>query len=413
MPFYTVYDATIAGLVGNDIGRHLVRASTGRLWCVFAAVVAGYAEMQLFCAYSDDDGATWTSEQITAVDIYQYVVTLAIDSQDNLHIVYQGSGRAPLPARFGIFYRKRTAGVWGAEETVALLDVAGIAQDAPTIALDSANDVHIAWHGKGWGVHPTYNQIIYRKRTGGVWGAIEEVTSKNINIGFGEIYPAIAIDRNDNVHLVWESTHNPFNYTMSRYRERTSVGWQAEEVININNDGYAVHPRIALDSNNDVHAVWTDMLASEGWVAYNPKYRKRTAGVWGATENIATIARDQYDTLSISIELGDNIHVVWSGLGWGVNINWENLQYRERTAGGWDPQVALTDAPINHEGGSLIWANWPLVNGVRTNIPNTGFAIVYQPDVPNAIMLYTAVTWPAPPTPVRINKAYALAREEL
>ena len=389
MPSYTVHTVIAASLYGNEVGRHLARASDGRLWCFFADKPAGYSNYQLFCAYSDNKGETWTEEQITTVDIYQYTVTVAIDSQDNLHIVYAGRGRQPYTSRTGIFYRKRTATGWGTEETVALKDVSG-GQQSPSIAIDSGDNVHVVWYGKGWGTYPARNQIIYCKRTA-IWGSPEEITSTNVS-AYGEQYPAIAIDRQDNIHLTWQSTQALLNYTMVRYRKGIAGGWHTQEDVNTHDDGYAVSPRIALDSSDNIHIVWRDMLASESWVAYNPKYRKRTIAGWGVTEDIATIAFSQKDYLTIAIDSLDNAHVVWTGQGWGTNLNKYNIQYRKRTASGWQTQEAITDEAVDHFGGSALWANFPVISGARTNIIHRDdFYIVYE-KLGEAVMFYSKPT---------------------
>jgi hypothetical protein len=388
--FHVIHSVNAASLQQNDAGRHLVKASGGRLWCVFADRPAGYSNYQLFCAWSDDGGVTWTEEQITTEDIYQYVVSLAIDSGDNLHIAYYGSGRAPYPTRNGVFYCKRTASGWGDEETVALKDVTN-GQEFPAIAIDSHDDIHVVWQGKGWGDYPTYRQIIYRKKTVFGWEPEEVLTGTNLSTSYGERYPAIAVDRWDDVHVVWGGTvAMPGNYSGIKYRRRTPLGWEPQENVTEELDCYHWQPRIALDSNNYVHVAWFGMMADEGWSAYNPKYRRRTAG-WWPVEKLCTTTYDQSDFLTIALDANDDVHVGWGGYGWGDHQWSTNLQYRKMTGSTWSDREPLTNEAADFWGGSAIWANFPIIGGERANILPDSINLVteklgesvlfYKPDI--------------------------------
>ena len=66
--------------------------------------------------------------------------------------------------------------------------------------------------------------------------------------------------------------------------------------------------------------------------------------------------------------------------------------------------MAITDRAADNEWGAAIWANFPLISSVRTNIPLTGFAIVFWVDIPNGVDYYPSddLAWvvaPIPPVP--------------
>ena len=54
-----------------------------------------------------------------------------------------------------------------------------------------------------------------------------------------------------------------------------------------------------------------------------------------------------------------------------------NIQYRVKTSSGWQAQVGLTDLAYNQGLPNLIWAEWPDPSVVRTDVPETGYALVY------------------------------------
>ncbi|GAI90032.1 unnamed protein product, partial [marine sediment metagenome] len=109
MPFYVVKTPNaFSEATAFSPGRKLARTSTGVLWCCYAGPVAGV--MQIFVAYSVDDGISWVEEQVTAAAVRnQQYPSIAIDSADNVHLAWRDYAIATTS---DIFYRRRTAGGW-------------------------------------------------------------------------------------------------------------------------------------------------------------------------------------------------------------------------------------------------------------------------------------------------------------
>ena len=210
MGYYKIATITETPSLGAEGGgRSLARASSGRLWAVYSKKPGGYSYMQIHCAYSDNDGKTWPEEQVTDIDTaHHFFPSIAIDSSDDLHVVYTGKNRSPYNSRWGVFYNKRTSGSWGSEETVALEDVSLPGQEYPAIAVDSSDDVHVVWNGKGWGSNPTILNIKYRKRTSGSLGSVESITDVATNT---QISASIAIEGSNDEGITWFSCHDITN----------------------------------------------------------------------------------------------------------------------------------------------------------------------------------------------------------
>ncbi|GAJ03433.1 unnamed protein product, partial [marine sediment metagenome] len=246
-------------------------------------------------------------------------------------------------------------------------------------------------------------------RTGAGWQAQESVPEVDFNNG--QTSQHIAIDSLNNVHVIFSGQGwgaNPAQYSI-QYRQRTGAGWQAQEdTVNVATHQYA--EGIALDSSDDAHIVFSGF----GWGIWpaqrSIQYIKRVAGVWGGQEGVSNKNNEQRLS-SIALDLGGNIHVSWTGKGYMPNWNRRNIQYRKRTAVGWQAQVEITNRPDDQWTPYLLWANHPTVDGVKTNIPLTGCAVVYSGTLPayNQIEYYYPVdlTWesPIPPTPIAINKS--------
>jgi hypothetical protein len=361
MAIHTVATITSTPALSTEGGgRDIVVASDGRLWAAYSKKPAGVNYMQIHVAYSDDDGQTWTEERVTfGFDTkHHFFPALAVDSFDNLHLVYTSSGRAPFATRWGVFYKERTIGGWQAEETVALLDVANPGQDYPTIATGVADVPHVVWAGLGWGANPTIKNIKYRAKIGGSWGTVEHVTDK----ASPQDIPSMAIDSYGAVHVSWTGRGWGINTGFNQVCYGHGPGaWITENVTD--------HPhshsmsRIALDSGDDPHIAYYD--AGDDAIYYN----KRSGVIWGTPEQVSQVGASLYGGYaSIALDRSDNIHVIWPGYGQGLSDAWSNYWYRKKT-GSWLAPKFITSQDINDQwGASLLWANYPEIGGVKTNV---------------------------------------------
>jgi hypothetical protein len=371
-----VQTGTLVDSTGINSQRSLARGSDGKLHAVY---YRGSAPSNIYYAYSTDGGATWTEEAVTAKTgtNHQVYPKLAVDSANNVHVIWTGLGWGTNSGKYNIQYSSRTGGAWGTPESVTdnSHNTPGVAVSATegqmTLGLSSNDNVNVAW-----GDDNLSNSIYYRKRTTS-WQTAELVYNTNT-----PYFPSMAIDSQDNVHLVWEEDSGGGASGIT-YDLRTSGGWQGTEVVaSIANN--QVKPSIAVDSADNIHVVWS----GTGWGShsgnYNVEYRKRASGVWQTQEAVTDIASDQTNGLSISgsgqaiaVDASDNVQVVWTGLGWGTNTANQNLQFRQRTSS-WQTQVGITDFSEDQQYPSQIWARWPSVSSALTNRPKTGYAFVWS-----------------------------------
>jgi len=409
MPFYVVKtpNAFSEGTAFSP-SRKLARTSTGVLWCCYAGPWVVPGVMQIFVAYSVDDGVTWVEEQITTADVRrQQYPSIAIDSADNVHLVWRDYAIATTS---DVFYRRRTAAGWDAIEQLTAT-APGDWQSAPSIAIDSADNIHIVWLGEGWGANPTRMNVQYRQRTAaGAWQAQESVT--DIAVDQRSHSASIAIDIANVVHVAWMGQGwgaNPGVHNI-QYRQRVAGVWGAQEAIT-DLATWQHMPCIALDSLGNVHVAWYAEFApwASVWDIY---YRERVAGVWQAIvqlTNVAAAGCDQYQP-SIAIDSSDNIHIVWYGNGWGVNTFEYSLQHLKRTAGVWEAREPLSDRAWGQMHPVLIWAFHPTIGGQKPNIVDNYLFVFIGCDLAVSQVEFYA---PLAPVPFVINKSYALSREEL
>ena len=296
-------------------GRDICLDSSGRLWAVYSKIPAGLIRQQIYVAYSDDNGATWTEERVTTGynGYHHFFPAIAADGFNAIHIVYQSSGRAPFATRYGVFYRRRTIGGWDSEETVALLDVANPGQDYPTICVDTPGDVYIAWDGLGWGSNPGILNIKFRSKVAGVWQAVESVTDK----AQAQMCVSMGMDSFGGVHLAWEGTGwGSFPAKKQIAYGHGQTAWFTENVTDENQGHY--YGRIAIDSNDKPHVIYADD-GPHTW------YMNKTGILWSAKEQVSpdTVTSSMYPT--ISLDKAGSVHAAWSSYGGGLSDSYLNL----------------------------------------------------------------------------------------
>jgi hypothetical protein len=369
MPSYTVKTDCAAAAVGYNNHRSLARKSNGDLWCVYSHT-DGETD-QIYVSYSTDGGVTWTEEQVSYAPAWasiQKQPTIAIDSLDNIHVVWAGDGWGDYTTKTNIQYRKRTTS-WQTQEAVTNVDHY---LNGPAIAIDSEDNIHVVFYGYE-DVWTSIRQIQYCQKTTS-WQALEVVTSINNH----QYYPSIAIDSSDNVHIVWFGANWPgvgSAFYNIQYRKRTT-SWQTQEAVTDIAEAQK-DPCIAVDSEDNIYVVWTGRGLGDNPTIENIYFRERTTS-WQTIELVSDKDPAQYYP-SIAIDSLDNIQVAWIGTGWGVNSGWYNILYREKTIDGWQVTDLLTDLAINHEFPIFIWASQPtLYSIVKTNRTKTGYTLIWS-----------------------------------
>jgi len=188
--------------------------------------------------------------------------------------------------------------------------------------------------------------------------------------------PDIKIDTNDTIHFVW-SDDTPGNSEI--YHKKSKDGgttWFPFKRITWNSGNSA--GRIAIDSNNHIHLVWSDN--SKDSDIYEIYYKKSTDGgaTWIGTKRLTWTAYDSGSPV-IAVDSANNIHIVWvekytrPALPPLYASYWE-LYYKRSTNGGnswintkrltWfyqncqSPDITIdTDDTIH-----LVWAHRPVTN---------------------------------------------------
>ncbi|MEM3002136.1 MAG: choice-of-anchor D domain-containing protein, partial [Candidatus Nitrosocaldus sp.] len=241
--------------------------------------------------------------------------SVAIDSANNIHVVWHDN----TPGNYEIYYKKSTDGgnTWSADQRLTY--TSGVSNN-PMIAIDSANNIHVVWHDNT----PGNYEIYYKKSTDGgntwTWAKRLTYTSGSSN------NPAIGVDSSGNIHVVWHD-NTPGNYEIY-YKKSTDGGntWTWAKRLTYTS-GSSNNPAIGIDSSGNIHVVWHDNTPGN----YEIYYKKSTDGgnTWTWAKRL-TYTSGSSNNPAIGIDSSGNIHVVWHDNTPG---NYE-IYYKKSTDGG-------------------------------------------------------------------------------
>lgn len=283
-----------------------VRAPNGVLWTVYTDFNGLTGD--LLIAYSSDGGATWTEEVAVASAraVGYQCLGLQVDSNNVPSIIY---GYDPVVGGNEFRYVDREGGAWGVPETIVAIATVG----TPIImkaCIDSLDIIHMAYTQRipapayqteyATGVKGSWTtgelvddadfpyditvnnsnepivvfDTFLRVRTAGVWAAADTFDPTG-----GGWYAKIAIDTDDNYHVIWEGLAAGFNELY--YRRKTLGAWEAVIVVVSSNVDDWSTPIIVLDTDDDAYVIYQyDRGAADETVWH----KKITAGVLGAQQ---------------------------------------------------------------------------------------------------------------------------------
>jgi hypothetical protein len=264
------------------------------------AVWRGYASggsatsYRIRYACSKDGGATWVDHyNVTSTgSTSQYNPTIAVDKNDNVHIAWYGYYPS---SPYRIQYRKRASdGTWGSIVQIS----ENIYSQYPYIACDSIGNVHIVWRGYLSSSLSRYNirHIMYYAKTN-KWSSIWNVTYDTASSSYSHYYPKIAVDPNNNVHAVWygrDAVQTSYYSIMYSKFDLSTKKWSAREYITTSSNRYQYHPSISVNGVGEVDVVWYG-YQSTGSTPYAIHHAEKTSTGWNVNwDLIASRSYQQY-----------------------------------------------------------------------------------------------------------------------
>ena len=205
---------------------------------------------EIFYKRSQNSGATWSApKRLTWIADWSMNPAIAADSGSGVHIAYTEKA----PGNIEIFYKRSTDNgtTWSA--TKRLTWDGTLTSQAPSIAVDSSNRIHLVWFNDTSGS----TQIFYKNSTdnGVTWSALKKLTwmsSSSAN-------PSIASDSAGYIHIAWNINLSGNKEIYYKNSSNNGANWSATYRVTWNGLR-SEWPSIAADFNNDVHVVWENTV---------------------------------------------------------------------------------------------------------------------------------------------------------
>ena len=185
-----------------------------------------------------------------------YSPSIAVGTDGVAYLAYAGWAGSSTQA--DTFFSKSSDGgrTWTAPMRVNS-DTGGASQSDPALALDSANNIYIAWvDSRGGGT-----DIYFSRSSDGGLSFSANPRVNDITTSF-QTEPAITVDSQGLIHVVWTDNRNAITTGPDIYYANSTDGGLTFNVnLRVNNDATGVEqarPAIAAAADRSVYAVWDD-----------------------------------------------------------------------------------------------------------------------------------------------------------
>ncbi len=182
------------------------------------------------------------------------------------------------------------------------------------------------------------------------WSNLEILSDTSTDWSY---FPSIAIDSEDNIHVVWHDTTSNLlgsgvdSDIFYRFFDSTTEIWSLLELVSSESDGSSYVPYVEVDSLGNVHVVWRDTTDYLGaGFDYDVFYKEKPAGgSWSITSVISTDSTTGVDYLTLEVDNSDNLLVSWSdstdfsGAGTDDDIFFKFYNY---TSSVWTPTTLVS-----------------------------------------------------------------------
>jgi len=133
--------------------------------------------------------------------------TIAVDGSENVHIAWHDeTNYGSSGTDWDLFYKRwdATTSAWTTTEVVSTEST--VSSRNPTIAVDGSGNVHIAWEDHtNYGESGTDTDIFYKRWNAitATWTTTEVVSTESTSQSSS---PTIAVDSSENVHIAWSDS---------------------------------------------------------------------------------------------------------------------------------------------------------------------------------------------------------------
>ncbi len=271
---------------------------------------------------------------------------LGVDSLGAVHVAWYDNN----PGNWEILYATRALiGPWSFPENVSANASYSL---VPALAIERNDAVDIVWQDYGGPSRLAWQgTLVHKVRLSG--GDFEPPLFISATSGFGG-YPEVrdanlAVDSHNTVHLVWAG-NTARGYRILYARKGTDGRWSVPRVVNPG-DGASFHPRLAVDATDKLHLVWQETLAAA--TQSDIYYTVRQAdGTWATPANISH-NENQSQEAWLLVGANGMLHVVWRD--YTPNPDQAEILYSTKPLGGaWSDAVNVSNTAGDSAGPKLV-----------------------------------------------------------
>lgn len=196
----------------------------------------------------------------------------------------------------------------------------------PSIYVDIMGNIHVVWQDStNYSDAGTDLDIFYKKYDSETnsWGITQIISNESNEIDPEDAEsakPDVEVDENLNVYIVWQEEDpdfGAFNFDICLKMFNSSTeSWSATELISTDSTTGSYEPRIAIDSNMQIHVVWSDSTDLDSGSDSDIFYRRfnQSSGIWKGqinTTDVVSNTVNESESASIAVDSYGNIHIIW------------------------------------------------------------------------------------------------------
>ncbi len=222
-------------------------------------------------------------------------------------------------------------------------DQASSRQAAPTLAVDAAGVIYMAWEDER-----NANKDIYFSKSvdgGASWSQHTRVNSAGPGLAYNQNKPSLVVDASGSfLAVAW---HDSRSGNIDIYFAQSTDGglsWQPEAKINTDNSQDQTDVDLALDIAGNLYAVWSDGRDAATRYIY---FRKRNFGtsVWEPEKRIdADLSGDSQQFPALAVDGAGSVYAVWQGT---PKTSDTSIYFARSLDGGvnWSAEIKVDAAP--------------------------------------------------------------------
>ena len=283
----------------------------------------------IFYKKKPKDGS-WTLTEVVSSESFRDCgcPSLAVDKDYSVHFIWPDlTDFTGFDDEYDIFYKKETKdGSWTKAELVSSETIKSALKTS--VAIDPFNTVHVVWEEETYfGNFGYYYHIFYKnKPLGGNWTETELVTTESTS---DSLSPFFIVDSLGTLHLAWADKTNYLNsggnYNIFYKKKPLNENWTTTEVVSTESINNCNWPSLAVDKNQTVHIVWSELSDS----TRNDEifYKKKTKdGSWTKAELVSSESKSNSYFPSIAVDIYGIVHVSW----WDEPFDNAVVYYKEK-----------------------------------------------------------------------------------